>query len=352
MINLKAYLTLTAGVNTAVAQFDPAFAGSHGCTDELPATFCQTLTSQGLTYEASQRVHVNGPIYQVAENVSTNLKAGSILAVERVTDLTNYTVPSGLTLSRFHYITTNLNGTIIPASAYILWPYTSYIPTARGRTQSRVPFVAWAHGTSGAGGQCAPSNYQNLQYNFVLPYPLALAGFAVVAPDYAGLGVNQWRNGTKIPHAWLSSPSQASDLANAVIAARTAFPELIKDFVAMGHSQGGAAAIAFAERQARTPVPGYLGTVAFAPAGRLINRVVDTPSDSNDTFTLNLLPRIFDGITNDYPAYNYSGFSDAGLKRWQIAMKYSACLPTETLLFTTPPEFIKQISKPGWGQTR
>lgn len=62
------------------------------------------------------------PIYQVAATFFSNSKSGTILAVQKVTDLTNFTVPNGLTLSCFQYTTNNLNGTLLPASAYVLWP--------------------------------------------------------------------------------------------------------------------------------------------------------------------------------------------------------------------------------------
>lgn len=91
-------------------------------------------------------------------------------------------------------------------------------------------------------------------------------GYAVVAPDYAGLGINATANGTSIPHQWTANPAAANDLMYAVTAAQKAWKSrLSSQFVVFGHSQGGGAAWAAAERQARDPVPGYLGTVAASP---------------------------------------------------------------------------------------
>ena len=49
------------------------------------------------------------------------------------------------------------------------------------------PIVAWAHGTTGVADQCAPSQ-QGLGGNEFLIAKLLVAGYAVVAPDYEGLG--------------------------------------------------------------------------------------------------------------------------------------------------------------------
>ena len=48
-------------------------------------------------------------------------------------------------------------------------------------------------------------------------------------------------------------------------AAGKAFANLSSQFVVMGHSQGGGAAWAVAERQALQPVNGHLGTIAICP---------------------------------------------------------------------------------------
>ena len=56
-------------------------------------------------------------------------------------------------------------------------------------------------------------------------------GYAVVAPDYAGLG-------TDVPHQYLAAPAQAQDVLNAVPAARDAVSQLGTRWVAIGHAQG------------------------------------------------------------------------------------------------------------------
>jgi predicted alpha/beta hydrolase len=84
--------------------------------------------------------------------------------------------------------------------------------------------------------QCAPSHIRNLWYQYSAPYTLARQGYAVVAPDYAGLGVNRTAEGKFVLHQYTANPAGANDIFFAVEAAQSAFPELSKHFVTMGHS--------------------------------------------------------------------------------------------------------------------
>ena len=195
------------------------------------------------------------PFYLPPSN-STDLPAGSLLRAEDV-DTRLYTLPPNTALSRILYITENLNGTKIPASAYVLWPY---LPQLDGQDKYRL--VAWADSASGFLAECAPSHVRNLWNQYAGPYTLALSGYVVVAPDYAGLGVSQTYNGTAIPNQSLATPAQANDLIYAVEAAQHAYNELSSSFVVVGLSEGGGAAWATAQRQAQKPTSGYLGAIA------------------------------------------------------------------------------------------
>lgn len=130
--------------------------------------------------------------------------------------------------------------------------------------------MAWAHGSTGCFGNCAPSHIRTLSAQFFAPYTMALQGYVVVAPDYAGLGVNIGANGETIANEFASNPSHANDLFYAVQAAQSAFVELSKEFVVVGHSEGGGSAWGAAQRQATEPVDGYLGAVAAAPNTKAI----------------------------------------------------------------------------------
>lgn len=99
--------------------FVPDFSSSTTCP---PNSQCRNLTLAGFAFESSQHAAAiaASPFYVVPSNFSRQLEPGSLLSVERVTSPANYAVPSGLTLSRIMYTTADFNGTVQPATAYIL----------------------------------------------------------------------------------------------------------------------------------------------------------------------------------------------------------------------------------------
>lgn len=204
------------------------------------------------------------PFYTAPQN-ATDGEPGALLKVERETNTSLYTLAPNLSLSRFMYLSKASNGTLVPVSAYVLWPY-----IARDFGDG-LPMVVWAHGTSGSNDECAPSNIQNLWHHFQAPYQLALSGYVVVATDYAGLGVRADACKRHIVHEYLNGPAQANDVAYSIPAAQTAFPGLSKRFVVMGSSQGGLATWGFAEKLATEPMAGYLGSIALSPVTRLLD---------------------------------------------------------------------------------
>ena len=218
-------------------------------------------------FELSYRAHpsvAEDPFYTIPQN-ATNVAPGTLLKVERETNTSLYTLAPNLSLSRFMYQSKTSNGTLVPVSAYILWPY-----IARNYGDG-LPVVVWAHGTSGTNDECAPSNIQNLWHHFQAPYQLALLGYVVVATDYAGLGVGADASGKLIVHEYLNGIAQANDVAYSIPAAQTAFPELSKRFIVIGSSEGGLAAWGFAEKLVSEPMEGHLGTIALSPLTRLLN---------------------------------------------------------------------------------
>ncbi|KAI4267823.1 MAG: hypothetical protein LQ337_008166, partial [Flavoplaca oasis] len=102
-----------------------------------------------------------------------------------------YLLPPYTSLSRYTYQTQTLSNTPIPASAAILWPYSP-------KTDRKFLVVAWAHGTSGIFAQNAPSNHRALWQHFSTEYQLVGAGYVVVMPVYAGLGVSKTEKGEGI----------------------------------------------------------------------------------------------------------------------------------------------------------
>lgn len=274
--------------------------------------------------------------------IGAKTRPGSLLKVEAYTNTSLYTLAPNTALSRILFTTTNINGSVIPASAYILWPWQAKKFTGSSLNISGVPAVAWAHGTSGFFGECAPSHIRNLWYQFSAPFILALQGYAVVAPDYAGLGVNRTSENEPIFHNWLAHPAAANDLIYAMQAAREAFPELSKHFVTMGHSQGGGAAWATAHRQSLTPVEGYLGTVAGSPLTNINEGIRATGG-------LGMAPGIAYGLGSIFPSFNYSQlFEPEGIKKLLLAKELSGCNSVLSQLLQEVGSFIKQGWEESW----
>ncbi|ENX33848.1 hypothetical protein F889_02512 [Acinetobacter colistiniresistens] len=128
--------------------------------------------------------------------------------------------------------------------------------------------VAWAHGTTGVADQCAPSrNATNPAIQSMISQFLA-AGYVVVAPDYEGLGEPSGRE----LHPFLNVKSEAYSITDAVVAARYYLAGqgklLSRQWMTVGHSQGGQAALGAAQYQSRAKLD-YKGTVAVAPASNL-----------------------------------------------------------------------------------
>ncbi|KAM0561395.1 hypothetical protein ACHAPJ_003276 [Fusarium lateritium] len=310
---------------------------------------CQELALTSSKWISEQQSDPSFDFYKVPSNFSSDLAAGVVLKTEDATNLTNYVVPSGLTMSRIIYTTEDIDGNVVPASAYVLWPYTPY-PTGSNSTKYGLPMVAWAHGTTGTFKPCAPSSYRALQYHFQVPFALALQGIAVVAPDYAGLGVSELPNGDPISHSWVTAPAHANDLANAVTAARSAFSGMLDpqdSFVAMGHSQGGGSAWAFAQRQAKKPLDGYKGTVAIAPVTRILDDVAYWTENGIAAPGLLGQTALVDSVSKLYPEYNYTGLTPTSYDRWHnVLAKVEGCFPV--LALVTSDLKPSELVKPKW----
>ena len=257
----------------------------------------------------------NDPFYTLPpSDTATAAQPGSLLKVERKTDTSVYTIPPATALSRILYQTRSLQGAAVPASAFVLWPY-----CARKLPDGSLPVICWAHGTSGIFAEQAPSHLCGLSYQFSGPFVLALQGYVVVGPDYAGLGVSRTANADPVRHEFLANPAHADDLFYAVEAAQEAFPQLSKKFVVMGHSQGGAAAWSAAQRQANKPVDGYLGAVAASP-------VTDFSKLPSTGPLLGLLvASVAHTIAGLHLDFNHRDIlTDEGARRWNLYLQLGA----------------------------
>ena len=270
--------------------------------------------------------------YRVPSN-SSQAVAGTILKIEANVNTSAFTLPPNTAISRIMYQTETLNGTLVPASAYILWPY---LPR---ETSDGYPLVTWAHPTTGVFAECGPSHVRNLWYHFMAAYPLVLQGYVVVAPDYQGLGVSVDAHGNAIEHPYLSLSSHADDVFFATQAAQSAFGSLSRRFVVVGHSQGGGVAWGAAQRQAVRPVEGYLGAVAGSPVTNFITQV--DVQQGNSAYVGALLVR---GFQSRFPDFNTSSvLTAAGARRFNLAAEIQGCNPVFSELLSTP-----DLYQPGW----
>ncbi|CAL8579855.1 hypothetical protein XPA_005585 [Xanthoria parietina] len=254
--------------------------------ESLPQPVLDALEFERSNYAAASAK--DDSFYSVPKDTSS-AAPGTPLKVEKDVDVSKFLIPSATALSRILYQSEDLTGKRVPASAFILWPY---VPRSQPDGHA---VVVWAHGTSSITVEGAPSNHKNLWQHFLGPYPLALQGYVVVAPDYAGLGVQEDATGTPIVHQYLACPSHANDAIYAVKAAQETFPELSQNFVVIGHSQGGGTAWATAQRQAEKPTAGYLGAVAISPVTTLLSQP--------EPFRSALATAICPGLTSTFPQF-------------------------------------------------
>ncbi|KAI9158167.1 secretory lipase [Paramyrothecium foliicola] len=281
---------------------------------------------------------LSDPFYTDLPEETRNASAGSVLKVEEFTETSAYTIAPSLALSRIVYQWKTLNGTLVPVSAFILWPY---LPRGGG---SAAPLVSWGHGTSGIVAECAPSHIRNLWFHFSGPYVLALAGYAVVATDYAGLGVSHYPDGVPIAHQYVSSPAAGNDLLYAAQAAQAAFPDKVSDeFVVMGHSQGGGAAWAAAQQQVELKIPGYVGAIAGSPVTDAVEMAKVIPGAS-----ISLL-QVAISIVTLFPDLPLSEIlTDAGIAALNLLKEVQGCnsvfstLLASLLTSETPPLLVKE----------
>jgi hypothetical protein len=125
--------------------------------------------------------------------------------------------------------------------------------------------VSWGHGTSGVGDQCAPSKWPDMYtgdhwYVYLRQIDNLLSqGYAVAATDYQGLG-------TPGVHQYLQTDSLGHAMIDIVRAFNQLAPSTSTTWAAMGHSEGGQAAIGAGELAATYGTGlNYVGAVAYAP---------------------------------------------------------------------------------------
>ena len=204
-----------------------------------------------------------------------------------------------------------VNGKEVQATSLVFTPKTA--APANGW-----PIVVWAHGTTGVADKCAPSQ-QGLKESQLLLTKLLLAGYVVVAPDYEGLGAEG-------NHPFLNLKSEAFSITDAVVAThdylRLQGKKVAPQWMTIGHSQGGHAALGAAQYASRAQLD-YKGTIAIAPASNLAailqggeNAVKDQPVGVQ----IQALP----------PLDAFTSLIVAGMQGHQVSVSYADVFKADT----------------------
>ncbi|MGS2809544.1 lipase family protein [Nocardia sp. MW-W600-9] len=129
------------------------------------------------------------------------------------------------------------------------------------------PLLSWAPGTNGVADVCAPSRTEGSSPGKDEQARWVAKGYAVARTDYQGLG-------TPGDHGYLIGETEQRAMGDFATAAREVDKSVGARWVAMGHSQGGHAAL-FAAGAAGAWATGaeLLGAVALAPASHLGEQV-------------------------------------------------------------------------------
>ncbi|MEV0077617.1 lipase family protein [Nocardia neocaledoniensis] len=129
------------------------------------------------------------------------------------------------------------------------------------------PLITWAPGTSGVADVCAPSRSSGSSPSIDEQARWVAKGYAVARTDYQGLG-------TPGNHGYLIGETEQRAMADLATAAREVDKSVGARWVAMGHSQGGHAALfAAGAATAWAPETPLLGAVALAPVSHIAEQV-------------------------------------------------------------------------------
>lgn len=148
------------------------------------------------------------------------------------------------------YSTTDQRGAPAQASGALYLP--PGLPPAGGW-----PLVVWAHGTVGIGDACAPSRRPPTDRNGTYFNAVLEHGYAILAPDYQGLG-------TPGQFSYYNTAVEGMSILDAVAAVRTTPIPLSAKWVVIGQSEGAHAAMSAASLYARGggPAAGLSGVLA------------------------------------------------------------------------------------------
>ena len=242
-------------------------------------SFADTQQLEGFDLSLAQKPPFPVTAFYESSNDVSSLPVGSIIRKESID------APAGASAWRVLYVSERWDGKRVPASGMVVAPKQTEAKTVH-------PVVSWQHGTTGAARGCAPSLAPNpvrelaQRGEFVIDIGIPFLedwlakGYAIVAPDYAGLGSNA-------VHRYVVGEDAGRDVHNLLRAARTISEAGIGEDVSLfGWSQGGQATLFAGEiGTAYAPENKIRSVVALAPASTILK-----PDDVINAFFKAKLP--------------------------------------------------------------
>lgn len=223
---------------------------------------------------------------------------------------------AGINAWRVLYSTTGVNGKVVATSATIFAP----------ADKDTHDVIVWGHGTKGIADQCAPSRADDPTPNIAYFSQYISQGYAVVAPDYEGLG-------TPGTHPYLVGASEGYSVLDAARMAKKFSPvHPGKGTVLVGHSQGGQAVL-FAGQFARSYAPDLTidGVAALAPVGNL-SEIFE--ADIKNPTTIGLVAMAAAGFKTAYPELDLTQTLSASFIK-KLPIVESSCLVSIVLSFAS-----------------
>lgn len=187
--------------------------------------------------------------------------------------------------------------------------------------QGGYPVLSWGEGTTGNAPQCAPSLVSSYAINYLNEW--LKRGYAVLRTDYVGWGADA-------PRLELNAASNADSMAYIVVAAHQLSTDLSRDWIAIGHSLGGGAALWTASRNYPYPLK---GAIALAPVGPGVLTLLEDVHKAKPIaqFTQQFLAAILLGAQASDPSINLEKLVANEMKPQLEAMRRSACLGDPSL---------------------
>ncbi|QPH16406.1 hypothetical protein C2857_001041 [Epichloe festucae Fl1] len=312
--SILALVGLSNALQGSNLDITPEFANSHGCNQECQAALHEANKADLADFGQD----FNFAFYATSRKFAGS-KPGDLLELDPIDPATLQIEAGGkayrVQAYRIQYTSQDLDDSPVPATGFIA------VPFARTRPRN-YSLVAWAHGTSGMYRGCAPSNGPRL-YDYDTWQLVVKKGYAVVAPDYPGLGNNYTTN------KLCSFSALAKDVYYSVQAAKKAFKFLSGQWVAAGHSEGGGAVWKLSESHLVKNDKTYLGAVALAPPTKLIDTLQYFPDNLINSGYVTVLAR---ALKNVYPSYNLTMLADPLRERLPILEAAQPCVDAHRAL--------------------